>query len=916
MRHLTLFFVLSMFFVFPTWAQTGTIKGTVMDSKSVQAVSDIYVLVDGTNIEGLTNAKGEFTLENVPAGSGKLIFTGSEYETLEKDFQLSKDQILDLGTVSLNFEGDQKDLMNDLPMIVLEESDLEEEEGSQAMSGLLQSSDDVYSEITAYTFGAVRFRNRGYDSENTAIYFNGIEMNDLETGRANYGNWGGLNDVMRNKEIYFGQDNNDLNMQYLGGGANILTKASDYRPGIKVSYMNRLANYKNRVMATASTGLMDNGWAFTISGSYRWAQEGYVEGTDYNAKAMFLAVEKVLNEKHTLSLTAFATPNKRGKLIGSTQEAYDLAGSNYYNANWGYQAGEVRNARVADDFKPYIMLNHVWDINEKMELNTSVSYSFGRDGNTALNWANAEDPRPNYYRYLPYYNRDDDNYEGWTQQQVDWDKMYQANDDEYRPVYNVDGIEGNDFYGIVSKYMVEDRRIDHNQISANMNFNYEFNEDLNLLANVNYSNYVGRHFKEVNDLLGGDYWLDVDKFAEGDVVDLENDEEIPDYAQSDLNNPNRLAREGDVFGYDYDANIQKIGGFAKADYTYGDADAYLGVGLTHTSFYRTGNMMVGKFPTESYGDSEKQNYLNYSVRGGLTYKITGRHIVYANAAYLTRAPYFDDAYVSPRTRDHLVDGLTDEKIMSFDVNYLARLPKITARLSGYYTTFKDQTDVMSFYHDGYKNFVNYAMTGMDKKHFGMEFGIEGKVTSTITLSGAAALGQYTWDSRPTVSITRDNNSESLATNEIVYVKDYRVDGTPQTALSFGAEYRAPKNWWLAADFNYFDNAYLSFNPARRTSLAVEGLDLDSDLADQILSQEKFPSSYTVNLKAGKSWYLGDYYVSLFAVVNNVLDDTDIKTGGYEQLRFDYENKDVNKYPANYFYMYGRTYMLILTIALD
>ncbi len=905
MRQFLVLIFLSLFTAFTSFAQTGSVQGIVNDANTIKPVENILIQVNGTSIEVLTNNKGEFLLENIPVGTGILIFTGTDYETKQLDFKLSNNEVLNIGTVVMVFGGG----LEDLPMIVLEQSDLEDE-SSQAMSGLLQSSDDVFSEIAAYTFGAVRYRARGFDSENTAIFFNGIEMNDIETGRPNYGNWGGINDVMRNKEIYFGQDNNDLSLSFLGGGVNILTKASDYRPGIKVSYMSRLANYKNRVMATASTGLMDNGWAYTISGSYRWAQEGYVDGTDYNAKAMFLAVEKILNDDHSISLTAFATPNKRGKLIGSTQEAYDLAGSNYYNANWGYQDGEVRNSRVADDFKPYIMLNHEWDINEKMDLTSAASYSFGRDGNTALNWGDAPDPRPNYYRNLPYYNRNDENYEGWTQQQVNWDGLYQANSDEYYLVEDLNGIDGNDYFGIRSKYMVENRRIDHNQISANVKFNYEFNEDLNLLANVNYTNYKGRHYKEVNDLLGGEFWLDIDKFAEGDV-------DNPDQLQSDLNNPNTIAKVGDAFGYDYDANISRIGGQVKADYTViNNLDVYLGLGITNTTFYRTGNMKVGKFPDESYGDSEKQNYLNYSLRGGLEYKITGRHIVYANGSYVTRAPYFDDAYVSPRTRDHLAEGLTDEKIMSFDVNYLARLPFITARLSGFYATFQDQADVMSFYHDGYKSFVNYAMTGIDKKHFGMELGIEGKVTSTITLSGAASLGQYTWDSRPNVSITRDNNSESLATNEVVYVKDYKVDGTPQTALSFGAEYRSPKFWWVSADVNYFDNTYLSFNPARRTTLAVEGLDINSDLADQILSQEKLPSSYTVNLKAGKSWRFSKYYVSLFAVVNNVLDNQEIITGGYEQLRFDYENKDVNRYPANYFYMYGRTYMLILTVALN
>ncbi|HAF29585.1 MAG TPA: hypothetical protein DCG75_11100 [Bacteroidales bacterium] len=902
MRHLALFFVLSLFFAFSSLAQTGSVQGKLIDSKTSKPVEGISVQVNGTSIEANTDGKGEFILENVPVGVGTLIFTGYGYESKELEFQLNENEVGNIGSVELVFT--YNDVSVDLPMVVLEESDLEEE-SSQAMSGLLQSSDDVFSEIAAYTFGAVRFRARGYDSENTAIYFNGIEMNDLETGRAKYSDWGGLNDVLRNKEIYFGQDNNDLSLSYLGGGANLLTRASEYRPGVKLSYMSTISNYRNRVMATASTGLMENNWAFTVSGSHRWAEEGYVEGTFYDAWAYFIAAEKVINENQSISLTAFVTPNKRGKSAGAPQEIYDLEDDNYYNANWGYQDGEVRNARVANTMKPYIMLNHLWNINEKMDLNTSVSYSFGRDGGTALNWGDARDPRPTYYKYLPH-NSDDPSV-GWVSRHIDWDAMYQANSDEYYLVEDLDGIEGNDYLGIRSKYMIEDRRIDHSQISANMKFNYEINQDFNVLANVSYTNYTGRHFKEVSDLLGGEFWYDIDKFAEGDV-------DNPDQLQSDLNNPNRIARVGDVFGYDYDANIDRIGGLVKADYTIDNLDLYLGLGLSNTSFNRTGNMRVGKFPDNSYGDSEKQSFLNYNINGGLTYKITGRHIVYANGAYVTRAPYFDDAYVSPRTRDQLVDGLTDEKIMSFDVNYLARLPYITGRFSAYYTTFKDQTDVMSFYHDGYRNFVNYAITGMDKEHIGIELGLEGKVTSTITLSAAASLGQFTYSSRPNVSISRDNNSESIATNETVYVQDYRVDGTPQTALSFGAEYRAPKGWWVSGDINYFDNTYLSFNPARRTSLAVEGVDINSDLASDILSQEKLPSSFTLNLKAGKSWRFDKYYLSLFATVNNVLDNQEIITGGYEQLRFDYENHDLEKFPSYYYYMYGRTYMLILTFS--
>jgi hypothetical protein len=50
-------------------------------------------------------------------------------------------------------------------------------------------------------------------------------------------------------------------------------------------------------MITHNSGLMDNGWAYSISGSRRWAQEGYFEGTDYGANSFFASVEKRINKK-------------------------------------------------------------------------------------------------------------------------------------------------------------------------------------------------------------------------------------------------------------------------------------------------------------------------------------------------------------------------------------------------------------------------------------------------------------------------------------------------------------------------------------------------------------------------------------------------------------------------------------------
>lgn len=155
-------------------------------------------------------------------------------------------------------------------------------------------------------------------------------------------------------------------------------------------------------MYTYSTGLLKNGWAFTGSLGYRWANEGVIEGTFYNAFSYFLAAEKVFNDKHSLSIATWGAPTERGQQGASTEEAYYLANSHYYNPNWGYQNGEKRNSRVVRSFEPSAIASWDFDINKEMKLKTSAGFKYSNYGTSALGWSgNAADPRPDYYKKLP-----------------------------------------------------------------------------------------------------------------------------------------------------------------------------------------------------------------------------------------------------------------------------------------------------------------------------------------------------------------------------------------------------------------------------------------------------------------------------------------------------------------------------------
>ncbi|MEZ4806810.1 MAG: TonB-dependent receptor [Flavobacteriales bacterium] len=800
-----------------------------------------------------------------------------------------------------------------IPVFTITADDLDSELGGQEISGILQSSRDVFTATAGFNFGSARFRIRGFDSENTLVSINGVLVNDLETGWATWSSWGGLNDVTRWMQVRTGVGPSRFNFGSIGGYTELNVRPSQLRKGLRVSYASTNRAYRNRVMATYSTGMQQNGWAFSASGSRRWAEEGYVEGTSFNAYAYFLAAEKKINDKHSISFSGFGAPIVQGRQGLAVQEAYDLAGTNYYNPNWGYQDGEKRNAQISFDHKPLFMATHVYKPTTAAVLTTSLFYTFGRDGLSRLNWNDAKDPRPDYYRYLPSYYSETDPAaanalaNGWangSQGQIDWDQLYFANGKNLYTVENANGTGGN-ITGNRSKYILEEQRADPTRIGINSVYSKELEKD----AHVTYGGSINiqrtHYFKVIDDLLGGDFWVDVDQFAQRDF----NDTTV---AQNDLDTPNKVVGEGDIFGYDYDIHNNLYNGFFQYEKSIKQWELYGGAQMSYTSFWRNSRFRNGRFPDDSFGKSEAQTFFHYGVKAGATYKVTGRHFVVANAAFLTRPPISRSAYVSPRTRDQVLGDLQNEKALSGDIGYVVRFPRLKGRATLYYAQIKDQVWARSFYHDEYLTLINYTMNGVDQTHQGVELGIEANLSSTWQMTAVYAGGDYRYSSRPTANITRDNSTEVFATDRTVYWKNYRVGGMPQTAASLGFRYNSPKFWFAGVSANYFDDIYLDPNPDRRTTEALANF-VDTDPQwDALLEQTQLDANMTVDLFAGKSWIVKGYRIAVNVTVSNLLDNQEFRIGGFEQLRYD--RTDVGRFPPKYSYLYGRNYFAMVTFS--
>ena len=117
-------------------------------------------------------------------------------------------------------------------------------------------------------------------------------------------NWGGLNDVVRNQEFSNGLSASDYTFGGILGSTNINIRPSEQRVGTRISYASSNRSYAHRVMATHSSGLSKNGWAYTVAASKREGREGYVDGTMYNATSFFASLEKKFNDKHSINFTS------------------------------------------------------------------------------------------------------------------------------------------------------------------------------------------------------------------------------------------------------------------------------------------------------------------------------------------------------------------------------------------------------------------------------------------------------------------------------------------------------------------------------------------------------------------------------------------------------------------------------------
>lgn len=910
------------------------LTGRLVDKDNPYGFDDVQLFIPSVKQLYAVDSNGLFEISSLPYGNAciQVLFQNELTDSFKVAVNAAR---IDLGSIFVS--NPNKFLSGEIQAAassVLLEGDIQAEEddgatNNQNISILLHSSAnrDPFLSAAAFVFGQYNFRTRGYNRASRQILMNGISMNDLNSGNPMWAQWSGLNDVLKNPAGSYGLAAHQQAFGLVNGATAFELNAADMPAQHKFTYSLANRGYNNRVMYTHSTGLNRKNWAFTFSASRRWALEGYVPGTSLDAYSGLFSATKIINTRHQFSLNLLAAPAARARSATAVEEVYDLAGNHYYNPNWGWQGGKKRNARISKSEMPFAVLQHSYSPSESTMINSSFFYQLGSNQSTSLDWYHAIDPRPDYYQNLP------GNYqtvnpvaakeierqlrEHPEQLQIDWTRLYSANRNNFETLYERNGIAGDSLQGRRSLYVIGADVEQLKKAGLSMNIAHRYNDKIIWSAGLQAIGQYAAFFRRLEDLLGGDYFLNYNSFAAQQFPSDKN------YLQNDLNKPNTAVLKGNRYKYYYETKNQKAWLWAQQEINLKKLSLHTSVQAGFSAFQRNGLYRNGLAPDHSFGKSDMQHFISYAVKGGLTYKINGRNYWVLNAFYSADEPSFNHVFIAPKTRNQTIDKPGLQYTQSAECGYILHAPKLNIRAIGYATDIKNSVSIQRFYNDEpeYQNFVNFVMRNIDTRNIGTELAIEYCLNSMLSVNAVAAIGQAFYTNRPGVSVYNDNDTNLNAKSKEVFIKNYYLGEGPQSAYTSGIAYNAKKYWYIKINANYFDRNYVAVNPARRSVEAAELIQQTDSLFGRIFNQEQLPAFFTLDISGGKSvklYKLSDkfsYKTSLYLSfsINNLLNHQSIKSSGFEQLRYDFTHNNPDKFPTKYVYAPGRTFLINLSL---
>ena len=665
-----------------------------------------------------------------------------------------------------------------------------------------------------------------------------------------------------------------------------------------------------------------NGWSLATNLIARTGRDLFVEGLFGNSLELNAMASKTWKDKHTLSMALFMKPSMRGTRLASTAEAFRLTGNNLYNPAWGYQNGKVRNSRIRREVLPTAFVDYDVKLNESTKLNVSMVLTAGIEEYSSLEWFDAHTPSPDNYRYMPSYFGDEEDIfhaveSAWLNNdtrytQIDFDKL----------------IATNRLNGDKAVYAISDRV----QRTIDAAFRGGGTTTINK-STISYGLEIGsyncRSYKQMRDLLGGSYILDLDYF-------LRDDDTYGNSLQNNLENVNHRVEEGERFGYDYAIRKFNVSAFTTYHYSAERFTLDFAAKVGYDKILREGFYKKELFADNSFGESRSLKFSPYSARLRAGYLIADNHYVEVVASAESASCDVENLFLQSQYNNRIVDNPTMRSVYRGGMRYSFQMKDFALNTTLFISSELNDTQVRHLYDDIWGEYADIVINRINRLCYGLEVEADYSFANHFRANAALSVGRYSYAKNPLVTIYTDTDNTLLANRIESHIKGLPLGNMPQVAATIGLSYYN-RGWWVAVNANYAGLRYIEPSIVMRTE-RVFAMATSQEQRSAMTEHERLKDMFTIDVSLSKSIYLKHLSRRIYSTkavphfedkyprsrlvfrvgVRNLLGSTDIVYNAYESSRLQrYKRAGENVYSrqaSRYMYAYPRTFYASATFS--
>ncbi|MGD9489310.1 MAG: TonB-dependent receptor [Calditrichaceae bacterium] len=443
-------------FMLTSALSAATISGNVSDSESGEPLAGANVYIKGTSLGAATDENGMYAIDT-EEGAYVIYCAYVGYREMKKEITVSGEgnTVVDfklklniMKTSDIVVEANRaKERETPVAFTNVSAEDIQRQFTVQDIPHMFKNTPGVYVSTDGGSgMGDSKVSIRGFDEQRISVMINNIEVNDPESKKVYWSNWGSLPGGSQSIQIQRGAGSSLYGAGTFGGSINVQTADAPALPSLSfISTIGMYDTYKFGV--DYNSGLRENNMSFIARMNYMegngWRDDTYYQGMSYYFGASYFP-----NDKHTLRLVLHGAPqvhaysyfsnsaksyaqygtefnsnayvkeNDPG-LTGKEKDGTDLFDVMFMNTEDANQGGEViGNGNVSFDnnvyHKPQLELHHVWDLEKNTYLQTTAffsvgrgygenvnsSYRVGRDDNGFMSMATIDES--NQYQYRNY----------------------------------------------------------------------------------------------------------------------------------------------------------------------------------------------------------------------------------------------------------------------------------------------------------------------------------------------------------------------------------------------------------------------------------------------------------------------------------------------------------------------------------